>query len=103
MNATLKTNVTLKMSDNVKLCNLITREYRVSKLSDTEFAKFASEKLKLPINTRHVYNRRHSLKVQTSYFKEKKSKTTENKSTLSLKQRVERLEKICSSYIKEVV
>ena len=79
----------LTMSQNIKLCNLINKEYKTLRLSDSAFAKFATEKLKFSVNWSQVYGRRHSLGIE----RQSKAKKVPVKLTLSLEKRVESLEK----------
>ena len=58
-----KRMTTLCLADSFKLMKLLETEYTEKKLSDIDFAKYAADKLKLPINTDHIFNRRTQLEI----------------------------------------
>lgn len=97
-----KRMTTLCLADSFKLMKLLEVEYTEKKLSDIDFAKYAAEKLKLPINADHVFNRRTQLEIpatRTAAIAESKKNDCEALFDLvrTLEERVVTLEKLLVS------
>ena len=58
-----RTQVNLKLGDSFKLMKLLEAEYVEKKLTDIQFAEYATQQLGFGVNSDHVYNRRTQLGI----------------------------------------
>ena len=58
-----RTQVNLKLGDSFKLMKLIEAEYVEKKLTDIQFAEYATHQLGFGVNSDHVFNRRTQLGI----------------------------------------
>lgn len=63
---TPRVNHNLTLADSFKLMTLLTAEYTESKMTDSDFAVYAADKLGAKVNKAHVYNRRNSLGIPSN-------------------------------------
>lgn len=55
--------VNLKLGDSFKLMKLLEAEYTEKKLTDIQFAEYATHQLGFSVNSDHVFNRRTQLGI----------------------------------------
>ncbi len=74
------------MTENYKLCTFIKKEYKALNISDAKFSKLATEKLGFTVKLYQVNSRRKALGISTRG-------AIKPKATLSVENRIQRLEK----------
>jgi len=58
-----RVQVNLKLGDSFKLMKLLEAEYVEKKLTDIQFAEYATQQLGFGVNSDHVFNRRTQLGI----------------------------------------
>jgi hypothetical protein len=84
----------LDITQSYQLMNLVKEEFVSSNFNDTEFAEYATGKLKFFVNNDHVKTRRNALGIEPKTPRKVPEKTVETFLTLvkELEERVAKLE-----------
>jgi hypothetical protein len=62
----IKDAVSLTMAKNLDLINLIKSEYEDTCMNDIQFAKYASDKLGVDVNSNHIAKRRYEFNIPSN-------------------------------------
>jgi hypothetical protein len=85
----------LDITQSYQLMVLVKDEFVSSNLNDGEFAEYATDKLKFPVNNDHVKTRRNALGIEPKLPKKILDRNAVFELIQELEERVARLERIC--------